>query len=163
MPLKYLLRKLKWTMCWLKVVRLPTVCTSRYYKIKKRGNWRWEVLEEKFDFTRDWEREAQEAGVAIICWQFREEGWKILWQSWKRSLHWIYDEGEPFLERSKRKKETNVWPCFISWRPRKRQKSSLRAVWIMFAIIELVGFSSDWLHRGSYFSAYCASKWHTSQ
>ena len=46
---------------------------------KKGGNWRWEVSVEKFDFTRDWESEAQEAGVAIICWWFREDGWKILW------------------------------------------------------------------------------------
>ena len=45
---------------------------------KKGGNWRWEVSEEKFDFTRDRESEAEEAGVAIICWRFREEGWKIL-------------------------------------------------------------------------------------
>ena len=74
-------------------------------------------------------------------------------------------KGNPFWNTVKEKKETNVWPCFISWRPRKRQKFSLRALWIMFAIIELVGFSSDcsdWFW-GSYFSAYCASKWHTSQ
>ena len=46
---------------------------------KKGGNWRWEFSKEKFDFTRDRESETQEAGVAIICWQFREEDWKIPW------------------------------------------------------------------------------------
>ena len=62
----------------IKSLRLPTVCTSRHWKIKG-GNWRWEVSEEKFDFTRDWESEVLEAGVAIICWWFREKGRKILW------------------------------------------------------------------------------------
>ena len=31
-------------------------------------------LGREIDFTRDQESDAQEAGVAIICWRFRDEG-----------------------------------------------------------------------------------------
>ena len=117
--------------------KLPGAVNRMYKQAvedKKGGNWRWEVPKEKFDFTRD-RGEVQEAGVAMVCCWFREEGWKILWQSWKRSLHWIYDEGNSFWNTVKEKKETNIWPCFISWRTRKRQKFSLRSVWVIFVII----------------------------